>query len=430
MEKKLLRPHCKNMLRYRLMAAFIFLCFFLLIDLYFYQAVVGLTENALPGTRKAIRLLFWLPTLLSLMAMLWWIFDDPYRYSANFRNWVITGLMATYFSKTVGVLVLLIGDVYRVVQWVAGFFNPKATTTASEGQVMSRSAFLSMAAVAGASVPLGGFVFGIISGAHDYRLRRVKVPVPGLPGSLHGLRIGQLSDIHSGSFWNQTAVQGGVELLMKEKPDLITFTGDLVNNETAEVKDYIPIFNTLKAPLGVYSVTGNHDYGDYRSWTSREEKAKNFQDLIVAHHELHFDLLMNTNRSLRIGDAIFSVVGVENWGAGRFAKYGKLEQALAGTESSDFRLMLSHDPSHWDAEIRSHALPVHMTLSGHTHGFQFGVEIGNFKWSPSQYIYKQWAGLYQDGLHSLYVNRGFGYLAYPGRVGIPPELTVLELVKA
>jgi len=428
--KRLLRALLRKMLRYRLMAAFIFLCFFLLIDLYFYQAVVSLTANAEPGTRKSIRLLFWLPTVLSLMAMLWWIFDDPYRYSANFRNWVITGLMATYFSKTIGVLVLLIGDVYRGVQWVAGFFTSKVPSGTSGGHSISRSEFLSMAAVAGASVPLGGFVFGILSGAHDYRVRRVKVQVPGLPEALHGLRIGQVSDIHSGSFWNKTAVQGGVDLLLKEKPDLITFTGDLVNNETAEVKEYIPIFNKLKAPLGVYSVTGNHDYGDYRSWNSREEKTKNFQDLIVAHRELHFDLLMNANRNLRIGDTNFSVVGVENWGAGRFAKYGKLEQALTGTESSDFRLMLSHDPSHWDAEIRKHALPIHMTLSGHTHGFQFGVEIGNFKWSPSQYIYKQWAGLYQDGAHSLYVNRGFGYLAYPGRVGIPPELTVLELVKA
>lgn len=375
-----------------------------------------------------VRIIFWVPTILSILAMLWWIFDDPYKYSANFRNWVITALMATYLSKITGVLVLLAGDIFRIFQWISDHFYPRSTV--SEEGLMNRSEFISKAALAVSSLPLGGFVFGITSGAHDYRLRNVRIPVKGLPSALHGLRIGQISDIHSGSFWNKTAVSGGVDLLMQEKPDLIAFTGDLVNNETSEAIEYVSVFSKFKAPLGVYSVTGNHDYGDYKSWPSKEAKSKNFRDMMDVHDALGFDLLMNANRKLNLDGATLRIIGVENWGAGRFAKYGNLKEAILNTEESDFRLLLSHDPSHWDAEVRKAEELIHLTLSGHTHGFQFGIEAGGIKWSPSQYIYKQWAGLYQTGPQHLYVNRGYGYLAYPGRVGIPPELTVIELVKA
>ena len=416
------------MLRIRIMAAFFFLLVFLLIDIYFYQAIIGVTDRLSFSVARWVRILFWVPTILSIMAMLWWIFDDPYRYSANLRNWVITGLMATYLSKITGVLVLLAGDIFRMIYWVSDKIYPKSADSAQG--LMNRSEFISKAAVAVASLPLGGFAFGIISGAHDYRLHKVRVRIKDLPAGLDGLRIGQISDIHSGSFWNKTAVRGGVDLLMKEKPDMITFTGDLVNNETSEAKEYVPVFSKLKAPLGVYSVTGNHDYGDYRKWTSKEEKSQNFKDLIDVHGALGFDLLMNENRNIKIDGTALRVIGVENWGAGRFAKYGKLKEALLNTKDSDFRLLLSHDPSHWDAEVKSADELIHLTLSGHTHGFQFGIEAGGIKWSPSQYIYKQWAGLYQCDLHQLYVNRGYGYLAYPGRVGIPPELTILELVKS
>jgi uncharacterized protein len=225
-------------------------------------------------------------------------------------------------------------------------------------------------------------------------------------------------------------VKGGVEMVMKEKPDMIFFTGDLVNNEADEVKEYIDVFNKLRAPLGVYSVTGNHDYGDYKNWTSKEAKQQNFKDLIESHKLLGFDLLMNENRFIEQGGEKLAIIGIENWGNGRFSKYGKLDQAYAGTEKASAKILLSHDPSHWDAQVRSAYKDIDLMLSGHTHGFQFGVEIGGFKWSPSQYAYKQWAGLYQEGEQYLYVNRGFGYLGYPGRVGMPPEITILELKRA
>ena len=417
------------MLRYRIMIALVFGLFFLLVDWYFFQAIASVSRNWDPLPQRVLRWGYWLPSALSVAAMLWWTFDDPFRYSATFRNWVITALFATYFSKLAGVLVLMAGDLVRGIRWVADQLARGQRTT-GEGPVMSRSAFLSTAAVAAAAVPLGTFAFGIISGAHDYRLRRQKVIIPGLPSSLDGIKVGQISDIHSGSFWNRTAVEGGVDMLLQEKPDLITFTGDLVNNETAEVRDYVPVFSRLRAPLGVFSVTGNHDYGDYRPWSSKAAKQKNFEDLIEAHRLLGFRLLMNEHEVLMVNGEPLIIAGVENWGAGRFAKYGKLDHALNNAQEGAMRILLSHDPSHWDAQVRGHEVKAELTLAGHTHGFQFGVEVAGLKWSPSQYLYKQWAGLYQEGDHQLYVNRGFGYLGYPGRVGMPPELTILELRKA
>jgi predicted MPP superfamily phosphohydrolase len=244
------------------------------------------------------------------------------------------------------------------------------------------------------------------------------------------LRIGQISDIHSGSFFNKTAVKGGVEMMLNEKPDVIFFTGDLVNNETPEVKDYINVFDKLKAPLGVFSVTGNHDYGDYMQWSSLKQKQDNFRDLVTAHKIMNFDILMNEHRFLRQGSDKIAIIGNENWGGGRFSKYGKLDVAHRGTDDAAVKLLLSHDPSHWDAQVRQQYQDIDMMFAGHTHGFQFGIEIGKIKWSPSQYAYKQWAGLYQEGSQYLYVNRGFGYLGYPGRVGMPPELTIVELKRA
>ncbi|HNP07831.1 MAG TPA: metallophosphoesterase, partial [Cyclobacteriaceae bacterium] len=203
-----------------------------------------------------------------------------------------------------------------------------------------------------------------------------------------------------------------------------------VNNQTSELKDYFDVFNKVKAPLGVFSVTGNHDYGDYHRWESANAKAQNFQDLIRAHKELGFDLLQNENRWLEAEGERIAILGNENWGAGRFAKYGKLDQAYSGTEEAPVKLLLSHDPSHWDAQVRQNYKDIDIMFAGHTHGFQFGVEVGGFKWSPSQYIYKQWAGLYREEDQYLYVNRGFGYLGYPGRVGIPPEITIVTLKRA
>ena len=404
-----------------------FVLFFLLVDVYLYQAVLSVSQDWSPLWKKIIRYGFWVPTVLCIAALSWWMFADPYRISSGMRNWILTGLFATYFSKTFGVLFVLADDLQRGVRWVADLFN-KGGEEDIPGQAISRSEFLAKAALVATAIPFGTMAFGIISGAHDYRVRRVKVKLPNLPSAFDGIRIGHLSDIHSGSFYNKTAVKGGVEMLLKEKPDLIFFTGDLVNNQASEMRDYVDAFNKLKAPLGVFSVTGNHDYGDYHNWASQEAKRKNFRDLVAVHKEMNYRLLMNENHILREGADQLAILGNENWGGRGFTKYGKLDQAHRGSSEAAVKLLLSHDPSHWDAQVRPEFPDIDIMFSGHTHGFQFGVEIGNIKWSPSQYAYKQWSGLYQEGKQFLYVNRGYGYLGYPGRIGMPPELTIMELV--
>lgn len=403
--------------------------FFLLLDYYFFQGVLAASKNWSPVWKNITRYGFWVPTILSFGALLWWAFDDPYKYSANFRNGIITGLFAIYISKFFGILFLFVDDLQRGVRWVVQLFQ-KNSDSKSVGQAITRSEFLSQAAMVAATIPLGAMAYGVISGAHDYRVKRITLKLPNLPKSFDGIKVGQVSDIHAGSFFNKIAVKGGVELMMQEKPDVILFTGDLVNNESSEVKDYTEIFNKLRAPLGIFSVTGNHDYGNYKSWSSQEAKQKNFQDLLASHRHMGYDILMNEHRMLELGGEKIAILGIENWGMGRFPKYGKMNEAFAGTEEAPVKLLLSHDPSHWDAEVRTLYPDIDLMLAGHTHGFQFGIEIGGFKWSPSQYAYKQWAGLYTEGNQHLYVNRGFGYLGYPGRIGMPPELTIIELKKA
>lgn len=412
------------------MTLVIFLAIFILIDLYVFQAVLNVSKDWPAYWKGLLRYGFWIPTVISFGAMFWWAFADPYAISSNLRNWLITGLFATYFSKIFGVIFLLIDDGQRLVRWVVKSFSKDPATPAIQGEVISRSQFLSQAAMVATAIPFGAMAYGIISGAHDYRVRRTTLKLPNLPKAFDGFRFAQVSDIHSGSFFNKVAVKGGVEMVLNEKPDAIFFTGDLVNNESSEVKEYMDVFNKFRAPYGVFSITGNHDYGDYKNWASKEVKEQNFKDLIEAHRLLGFDLLMNENRIIEESGEKLAIIGIENWGAGRFAKYGKLDEAYKGTDEAATKILLSHDPSHWDAQVRPKYKDIDLTLSGHTHGFQFGVELGGIKWSPVQYAYKQWAGLYKEGEQYLYVNRGFGYLGYPGRVGMPPEITIIELKRA
>ena len=403
----------------------------LLIDLYVFQAFRVIGQDLPEFWRRIIYTGYWLVTVLVLTGYFTYHFINPDLYPKIFRTFLMVGIFMHYFAKTFMVIFLVLDDVIRAGQWIVSLFSHKESVGSPDTvNRIPRSEFLVKTALIAGSIPLAGMTYGIISGAHDYRIRRKKIAIPGLPAALEGLRIGQISDIHSGSFFNKTAVRGGVEMLMKEKPDIVFFTGDLVNTHSGEVKGYINIFDKVKAPLGVFSTTGNHDYGDYHTWPSAEAKQENFRDLIRAHKLLGWNLLMNENRLLKIDGEKLGIIGVENWGAGRFSKYGDLEKAYAGSGDASVKLLLSHDPSHWDAQVRQQFPDIDVMFSGHTHGFQFGVEWGDFRWSPSQYIYKQWAGLYQEDNQFLYVNRGYGYLGYPGRIGIPPEITIIELKAA
>ncbi|MCG8339678.1 MAG: metallophosphoesterase [Cytophagales bacterium] len=404
---------------------------FLTIDLYVYRGIRVAIQGIALAKKKIIAYLYWSITCFTIgVLLIYSLFQVDYQ-NPFFRYFFLYFTFTNYVSKLFAVIFLLLDDLISVTKWSIYKVSTRTPHRAiQEDRKIPRSAFLQKTAILAAAVPVVTLGYGIVSGAHDYRLRSVRIALPNLPTSFDGLRIGQLSDIHSGSFFHKTAVRKGVALLVEQKPDIIFFTGDLVNSQTDEVEGYINVFNKVKAPLGVYATLGNHDYGDYRAWPSAEAKRKNFAAMLKAHELLEWDVLMNEHRIIEKNGDKLAVIGVENWGTGRFSKYGKLGQAYQGLEDIPAKLLLSHDPSHWDAEIRPHFKDIDITFSGHTHGFQFGIELGAFKWSPAQYSYKQWAGLYREENQYLYVNRGFGYIGYPGRVGILPELTIIELKKA
>lgn len=402
-----------------------------LIDLYFYQAIALLIANLSPFKKIVIRNIYWGFTaytiLLLLIAMAipfqeWWPFARIYLFAFA---------IILLICKLIGSTFILVDDLTRLIRWL---FNLVFTPTANgEAKVanLSRLKFLNQLALVMAAIPFSAFIYGMIKSGFDYKVRKVRLVLPNLPAAFNGLKIVQLSDIHTGSFVSSEPLEKALRMIQEQNADVIFFTGDLVNNITEEAIPYTEIFKQVKAPLGVYSTLGNHDYGDYVQWPSVEAKQKNFEDIKNLHAEFGWKLLMNEHIILKKGDAEIAVLGVENWGAAmRFPKYGDLKKAHAGTENFPVKLLLSHDPSHWDAQVRKQYPDIDLTFSGHTHGMQFGIEIPGFRWSPSKYIYKQWADLYQEGKQFLYVNRGLGFLGYPGRVGILPEITVVELHNA
>jgi uncharacterized protein len=412
----------------RIFLLFFLFAFFFIIDWYVFGGVKQVTQDFSVGSRKLISIIYWAVPILSILivGMVFFIFPD--RISSKWRNILASFVFIIYISKLLSAVVLIFGELVGAVQWIwSKIQNPSVQANQSES--ITRSEFITKTALALGATHIGVMSFGIISGAHDYRIRNIKVPLKNLPKEFDGIKIAQLSDIHSGSFYNKTAVNGGVDLLLDQKPDIVFFTGDLVNNKSEEFNDYFDIFKRVKAPLGVFSVLGNHDYGDYTQWNSIEEKVQNLNNLKEAHRLMGWDLILDEHRRLTVDNESIGLVGIQNWGAGGFAKYGDLNKAMGNMEEFDVNILLSHDPSHWREQVLGKT-NIDIAFAGHTHGMQYGVEIGGFKWSPVQYRYKEWAGLYQQGEQSLYVNRGYGYIGYPGRVGILPEITMMTLVKA
>jgi predicted MPP superfamily phosphohydrolase len=397
------------------------------IDYYVWQAFRTATHQSSAQIQLFTRYAYWGFTSLIIAGIWAYNFMPLHFWKNEIRITFMAMVMISVITKLFIIVFLLIEDITRIIRW--SFQNVKMRISPDEyapGNI-SRNEFLSKAALAVGAVPAATFAFGIISGAHDYRVEKISLKIPNLPKAFKGMRIAQVSDIHTGSFFNKTAVKGGVEMMMREKADVIFFTGDLVNNEAKEVKDYFEIFSKLKAPLGVFSTLGNHDYGDYVRWNSPEAKKQNLKDLMKAHELMGYDLLMDEHRFIEESGEKLAIIGVQNIGVGRFPWYGNLGKAYAGTEEASTKLLLSHDPTHWNAEVTKKFKDIDVAFAGHTHGTQFGVKIGNFKWSPAQHVYKQWAGLYKEGEQQIYVNRGYGYLGYPGRVGMPPEITVFTL---
>lgn len=410
-----------------------FLCIFLLIfDYYCYRAILSVFKKWKAGTKKIFGILWWTYTTVLLLGVFASIYLNLYL---TVRAVILVAFFLTVVCKFVMLPFLLIDDLRRGLVRLARLRKkprPATSVTAvSTGEPISRSAFLMKAGMVTAAIPLASLSWGVISGAYDYKIKRRKLILPNLPKAFDGIKMAQISDIHSGSFYNKKAVLGGVELMLGEKPDFIFFTGDLVNDMASEMRNYQDIFNKVKAPLGVYSTLGNHDYGDYHYGKAPSPaKAKNLQDVIKTHELMGWDLLMNENRRLKVDGEEIGILGIENWGMGRFPKYGKMELAVQDTDDLPVKLLLSHDPSHWRGQVLEKYPQIDAMFSGHTHGMQFGVRTEHFQWSPVQYIYKEWAGLYQEQNQQLYVNVGYGFLGYPGRVGILPEITIFELTRA
>ena len=349
------------------------------------------------------------------------------------RNVYIAFVLGFVVGKILVMLVMVIDDIRRLVIWLVtalAYGNSAAQGTDSAGGI-GRSLFLKRTALVLGGLSLVGFTFGI-SNRYRYRVRKLKLKFASLPEAFKGLKIVQVSDIHTGSFDNHAAVAHGIQRVMDQNADIILFTGDLVNNHADEVDDkYQEIFSRLKAPMGVYSTLGNHDYGDYVQWPSKEAKVANLDKLKGIHASMGWRLMMNEHIVLERGNDKIALIGIENWSAkANFTRYGDMQKAYAGLKEKNipFKILMSHDPSHWHAQVIPEFGDVQLTLSGHTHGMQFGIDSKWFKWSPVQYMYNEWAGLYTVGGQNLYVNRGFGFLGYPGRVGVMPEITVLEFV--
>ncbi|HET6254781.1 MAG TPA: metallophosphoesterase [Puia sp.] len=398
----------------------------LVLDLYVFQAIKTVSQAASPRTRSMIYTSYWAVSILAVLIICFL----PYlhRRFTWIQGYTFFILIGFYLAKVLVALFLLLDDVRRVFQWIAGRLlagSGPAPVAPTDG--ISRSVFMSWLGLGLGAGLYTSLLYGF-SNKYKYRVRRLQLAFDNLPASFKGFKIVQLSDIHSGSLANPEAVRRGVDMVMAEKPDLILFTGDLVNDIAPEVGEYQGIFGCLTAPMGVYSTLGNHDYGDYAWWENAEAKKANLDHLMRIQSEMGWRLLMNEHVVLERGGEQIALIGIENWSAkSRFPKYGKLDEAYAGAQKYPFKILMSHDPSHWDAQVRPEYPDIDLMLSGHTHGMQFGLDLPGFKWSPVQYVYKEWAGLYEEGKQKLYVNRGFGFIGYPGRVGIMPEITVIEL---
>jgi predicted MPP superfamily phosphohydrolase len=405
------------------------LCIFvILLDFYCYHAIIKAFKSWSPKAKKFFTYAWWIINIILMIGVFCAIFFNLFLTA---RAIILVAFFLISTGKFVMLPFLLSDDLRMFFKKKFGSKRKKENSETIVGEPISRSAFLTKAGLIAGAVPLSSLSWGIISGAYDYQIRKVDLKLANLPSAFDGMTIAQISDVHSGSFYNKTAVKGGIDMILGEKPEMVFFTGDLVNNLTKEMKDYQDIFSKINAPLGVYSVLGNHDYGDYFfGKASSPAKTKNLKDMIDVHKIMGFDLLMNENRRIKVDGEEIGVLGVENWGMGRFPKYGRMDLATQNTDDLPVKLLLSHDPSHWRQEILPKYSQIDATFSGHTHGMQFGVRLEHAQWSPVQFIYKDWAGLYQEAQQQLYVNVGYGFLGYPGRVGILPEITIFTLRKA
>lgn len=408
---------------------FIFLGVLVLIDMYAFKGVNTAISGASPGLKRWVRLLYWAGSI-GMLALLIWVAvsiqDLRSTRNHSFMFSLAALFMLFFLPKVVIILFHGLEDLIEVGRWLFDKLTPGDPV--ATGEPITRLRFISQVGLALSAIPFAGVLYGITHGRRNFRIERVHLNAPNLPAAFDGLRIVQISDLHLGSFPSGTdIVRKGVDLINEERPDLILFTGDMVNDYADEAEAWVGTLKDLRARIGKFSILGNHDYSDYARWDSQEAKRANLERLKKHHAAMGFRLMLDENtRVERDGEAI-TLLGVQNWGR-RFQQYGDLAKTLHGHDPSTFRILMSHDPTHWEEQVLGTGID--LTLSGHTHGAQFGITIAGQTYSPAQWVYKRWAGLYNEGAQHLYVNRGFGFIGFPGRVGMPPEITVIELQKA
>ncbi len=401
------------------------------IDLYVFQGVKVLMHQREIQTQRIVNIIYWSVSAICLSVIFAGQFVDWHDWPKPLRTYSFALIVIIYLSKIFVVIFLLLDDILRLFRlifaWVGVTFF-KNNASVDEAFRISRLGFLVKTGFVLGAIPFFSMIYGMIGGAYNFRVKKVALKFPKLPEAFEGLRIVQISDLHTGSYMGTNHLSTAVDLILKEKADIIFFTGDLVNDLHTEALEFREVLSRLKAPMGVYSILGNHDYGDYYRWPSTEAKEENLRLLKSFHGEVGWKLMLNEHTYIEKDGHRLGLIGVENYSGHRnFSRYGNMKTATMGYEIQPVNILLSHDPSHWDAEITNNYKFVDLMLSGHTHGFQFGIEIPGFKWSPVQYVYKQWADLYSNDQQYLYVNRGLGFIGYPGRVGILPEITVFEL---
>lgn len=400
----------------------IFFVFAVIVEWYAYQAVRTAFDN------KWIQRIYLVFSFVALAYIIYSFTKFDRNVGQNANTMFTLGLFLLIYIPKLVISVFLLGE--DILRLFVGTYQHLTQSKPSETFLPERRKFLSTLVLGIAAIPFVSIIYGIFQGRYNYRVIKQQVFFDDLPEEFDGFTLVQLSDIHSGSFDNPEKIGYGIDLINEQDFDLFVFTGDLVNTHGSEMDNWVELFSRIKKPeFGKYSILGNHDYGEYVTWPSDRDKILNFDYIKGIHPKIGFNLLLNQNVKLKKGNSEISLIGVENWGKG-FKQAGDLNKASEGLTKEDFKILLSHDPSHWDLEVKDHPLNYHLTLSGHTHGMQFGIEIpGVFKWSPVQYVYRYWAGLYKNASRYIYVNRGFGYHAYPGRVGIWPEITLIELKK-
>ena len=409
----------------KVLVTILFIAIVFAIDLYVFQGFKVVVKKWVPTHSGLAHVLYWAIPVFLLAFVLVRVVWFPESSKNNYSIFINSFLIALFLAKFIWLFFILTDDLIRLVRFTSDQFVKPVTA-----KNISRSEFIVTAGFLAASSLFGSLIYGIASGAHNYTVKKRKLPIKGLPKPFVGLRLVQISDIHSGSFWSKNSVQEGVNMINDLKPDLFFFTGDLVNNSADEFDGFKEMFSEINARLGSYSVLGNHDYGDYVRWPNKDgvTKSENLMRLKKHHQDLGWNLLVNDHDVINIDGEELAILGVENWSAHRrFPKYGDLGKAIKGVESVKNKLLLSHDPSHWRAEILNQIPSIKATFSGHTHGMQFGIDSKYYKWSPVKYQYPEWVDMYTENDQHLYVNRGFGYLGYPGRFGFLPEITLFEL---